>query len=56
MNPHSLRTWPRGSQALAIGTHNFAQDNGEKNLFSIKWSDNDAKNDRPQHFIFVLRV
>ena len=34
MHPQILRAWPRGRQALTIGTHNLAQNNETNNLFS----------------------
>ena len=58
MHPQILRTWPRGRQALAIGADNLVQNNGNRNLFSQNWSDNDAKKNRLQDFynVFVSYV
>ena len=50
MHPQSLRTWPRGRQALAIRAHNLFQNNGKTNLFSQSSSDNDAKKNRLHDF------
>ena len=50
MLPQILRTWPQGTQAMAIGAHKLAQNNRKRNLFSQNWSDNDAKKNTLQHF------
>ena len=58
MHPQILRTWPRGRQALAIRAHNLLQNNGNANLFSQNWSENDAKKNRLQDFydMFYLHM
>ena len=58
MYPQISWTWSQGRQTLAIGTHNLAQINGNENLFSQIWSDNDAKENMLQdsNGIFDLHV
>ena len=43
MHPQILRTWHRWRQALAVRACNLFQNDGERNLFSQNWADNDAK-------------
>ena len=54
MHPQTLRTWPRGRQALAMGTHNLVQKNRKRNLFSQNCSDNDSKKNSLQDFYDIF--
>ena len=58
MHPQILQTWPVGRQALVIGTHNLAQNNGRiKNFVFTKFVKNDDKKNRLQDFyLFSLHV
>ena len=56
MHPQILWTWPRGRQALAIGTHNLAPKDRKRNLFAQNWSKSNAKKIRPQDFYDIFNA
>ena len=56
MHPQILGTWSRRRQALAIGTHNLAHNNGNSNLFSQNWSKNNVNKNRQQDFYDIFQV
>ena len=54
MHPQILRTWSRERHALAIRVHNLFQNNWKRNSFSQNSSDDDAKRNRLQDFLYFL--
>ena len=56
MHPQILGTWPKGSQALDIGTHNLAPNNGKNDLFSQNWSKTNSKKNRLQDLYEIFNV
>ena len=56
MHPQILGTWPKGRQALDIGTQNLAPNNGKNDLFSQNWSKTNSKKNRLQDLYEIFNV